>query len=127
MGVGIPKKRAGYLNHNYGYVDGNPINRFDPTGEADPLTIALVLWGIGYLTHAGDYISDENGIVWGVFSPQDGTCSLGPLSGLGDSCFPERCENHDACYTESQCNSSSWASSVLGGTKSCNQCNSGFF
>jgi len=31
---------------------------------------------------------------------------------------------YEQCYRENQCNSSSWISSALGGTKACNECNS---
>ena len=31
---------------------------------------------------------------------------------------------HEQCYKENHCNSSSWISSALGGTKACNKCNS---
>jgi hypothetical protein len=101
--------------------------RTDPTGE-DPLTIGLVLWGIAYYNEAGDQISDPNGNVWGEFRKQDGMCTLGPgLGAIGDKCFLEQCQKHDSCYATSKCNASSWASTALGGTKSCNQCNSNFF
>ena len=83
---------------------------------------------IGNHVRLGDLLSDPNGNMWGVFRPQDGVCALGPILGdIGDACFPERCKKHDECYTENGCNFSSWASNILGGTKSCNRCNSGFF
>ena len=115
---------AGGLN-TFLYVGGNPLNRVDSTGLIDPVTVGII-WATLYATEAGDAISDKNGNVWGKFSPQDGTCTLGLLSGIGNSCFPKRCQKHDDCYTDNQCNSSSWVSSALGGTKSCNSCNSSF-
>ena len=49
MGVSIPaNKGLGYLNHSYNYVDSNPANRFDPTGEIDPVTAGVIIWGILY-------------------------------------------------------------------------------
>ncbi len=129
MGVSIPaSKGAGYLNNSYDYVGNNPANRADPTGEIDPITAGVIIWSLLYLTHAGDAVSETNGNVWGESDRQDGICTLGPILGpIGDSCFPGRCERHDDCFAEHKCTASSWVSSVLGGTKSCNQCNSGFF
>lgn len=128
-GVVIPDgKPFGYVNHSFNYVDNNPVMSADPTGEIDPVTAGLIVWGLLYVNHAGDAISNVNGNVWGRARQQDNKCTLGPVIGpIGDLCFPERCKNHDICYAENSCNSSSWASSVLGGTRSCNQCNSGFF
>lgn len=76
----------------------------------------------------GDLMSKPNGNMWGKPNIQDGVCTLGPVLGpIGDTCFPDRCKKHDECFTENQCNASSWTSNMLGGTKSCNKCNSGFF
>jgi RHS repeat-associated protein len=129
MGVSIPTRSGfGSLNNSYNYVGNNPANRVDPTGEVDPVTAGVIIWGLLYFTHAGDFISEPNGNVWGEPDRQDGVCTLGPIFGpMGDSCFPARCQRHDECYSENQCTASSWTSSVLGGTKSCNRCNSGFF
>jgi hypothetical protein len=129
VGIPIPVHQGvGYLNHSYNYVDNNPTNRVDPTGEIDPLTAGFVIWSMLYFNHAGDTISSTNGNVWGEPDRQDNKCTLGPILGpIGDSCFPARCQRHDDCFAENLCTVSSWVSSVLGGTKSCNQCNSGFF
>lgn len=119
------------LNHLYGYVGQNPLYWFDPLGlayspqgehgssreEANRLPPGPTV---------GDAISDPNGNVFPGFTPQDGVCSsiaciLNP--------FPpmlERCKKHDQCFTENACNQSSFISNALGGTKSCNQCNSNF-
>jgi RHS repeat-associated protein len=129
IGITIPaSKEPGYLNHTYNYVDNNPTNRLDPTGEIDPVTAGVIIWSLLYFNHAGDAISDPNGNVWGEPDRQDNICTLGPILGpIGDACFPERCQRHDNCFAKNQCTASSWTSSMLGGTKPCNHCNSGFF
>jgi len=100
----------------------------DPTGEFEPVTVGLIVWGLLYVTHSGDAISTSNGNVWGRVRQQDNICTLGPVLGpLGNACFLDKCQKHDDCYAENKCTASSWVSSVLGGTKSCNQCNGGFF
>ena len=54
-------------------------------------------------------------------------CCVGVVAAmLGCSNYPERSERLDACYRKYQCNSSSWISSALCGTKVCNQCNKEF-
>ena len=98
----------------------------DRTGEDFGATIAII-WAIAYFNHAGDSISQPNGNMWGESHTQDWKCSLGLLGPIADACVLERCVKHDQCFENNECNMSSWGSSVLGGTKSCNQCNSGFF
>lgn len=114
---------------------GNPINRIDPKGLDffDDLYDAIVE-GQGPLTEeinipsVGDMVSEPNGNIWPGFQPQDGVCSLPwPAGPLADKCVLDRCQSHDECYEDSECNASSWISNALGGTKSCNECNSGFF
>jgi RHS repeat-associated protein len=130
MGVAIPEKtELRNLNHNYVYANNNPVMYTDPTGEDAGATIAII-WAIAYFSHAGDYIGEPNGNFNGGPNPsgQDWKCSLGPgLGVLADSCVKDRCIDHDQCYEDNGCNMSSWATSALGGTKSCNRCNSGFF
>lgn len=128
MGIAIPdKKKLGYLNHNYVYANNNPEIYTDPTGEDFGVTIAII-WAIAYYNHAGDAISQPNGNVCGEPDRQDNKCTLGPILGpIADACVLDKCQKHDACYADNKCTASSWASSALGGTKSCNQCNSGFF
>ena len=100
----------------------------DPTGEVDPVTAGLIIWGLLYANHAGDWISDPTGNVWGDFEDQDSVCTLpGPLGVLANQCILERCQRHDGCFDVGRCNASSWTSSALGGTKTCNKCNEGFF
>jgi len=128
-GIGISTiKSFDHINNSYGYADNNPVMGLDPTGEFEPVTIGLIVWSLLYVTHAGDAISSSNGNVWGQVRKQDNICTLGPVIGpIGNACFLDRCQKHDDCYAVSRCNASSWASSALGGTKSCNQCNGGFF
>lgn len=128
IGIAIPdKKKLGYLNHNYVYANNNPEMYTDPTGEDFRATIAII-WAIAYFNHAGDSISQPNGHVWGTPIAQDNKCTLGPVLGpVAEACVLDRCLRHDNCYESNQCTASSWASSALGGTKSCNQCNGGFF
>jgi len=128
-GIDIPRRNNfGYLNHIYGYVDNNPINRADPTGEIDPVTAGLIIWGLLYINNAGDAISDPNGNLWGEPQDQDNVCTLPfPIGPIADQCVLDRCQRHDVCYDENGCTASSWIPSLLGGTKPCNQCNSGFF
>ena len=33
LGIAIPPKKFGYINHNYAYVDQSPVMNTDPTGE----------------------------------------------------------------------------------------------
>jgi hypothetical protein len=131
MGRFISKDPIGFAGGDvvlYGYVNGNPVNRIDPSGLIDPATVAIITWGLLYFTHAGDVISDENGNVWGDHRKQDGVCSLPwPAGFVANECVLDRCQRHDECYAENQCTASSWMSNMLGGTKPCNQCNNGFF
>ncbi|MGV1100663.1 RHS repeat domain-containing protein [Thiovibrio sp. JS02] len=112
----------------YRYVGNNSVLRTDPTGKIDPLIGGAIFLAGSHLFHLGDVFSTSNGNLWDGFTEQDNKCSLGPMLGpIGDACFPENCQKHDNCYAENECNASSWVPSVLGGTKPCNQCNSGFF
>ncbi len=122
----------------FAYVGGNPVSYTDPLGlvyglgggpYSQAVTVARSTENLGIrYPSMGDAISQPNGKMWGETKPQDWMCTLGPIFGpIGDICFPDTCKKHDQCYEDNGCNSSSWISSVLGGTKSCNQCNSGFF
>jgi hypothetical protein len=111
---------------------GNSTMFVDPTGEFGQTVQGAPSGGHGPMggmgQSLGDAISQPNGNVWGKPGPQDNVCSLGPVFGpIGDACVPDRCQKHDDCYADNGCTASSWVSSALGGTKSCNQCNSGFF
>lgn len=105
------------LNHLYGYAGNNPLKNIDFYG----------LWYYGGGTGSlGDYFSGPNGNVSPGFTQQDYVCSsvacvLNPFPSMVKKCIA-----HDKCYEKNKCNSSSWISNALGGTKSCNQCNSNF-
>lgn len=117
------------VNHSYSYVGNSPLRWRDPTGlvletwepdggiDGDPIS-----WG-----WPGDNLSGPNGNMFPGFKGQDDVCTLWIFSPIGDACFLGRCKRHDDCYADNQCNVSSFLSSLLGGTKSCNKCNSGFF
>jgi len=114
------------------YVGGNPMSRTDSFGLAWGYTERGNTWNLGLPPPVGpswgDRLSAPNGNMWGLPDKQDNVCTLGPILGpIGDACFPDRCQKHDDCYAANGCTASSWVSSALGGTKSCNKCNSGFF
>jgi len=113
----------------YRYVGNGPVLRTDPTGKIDPLVGGAIALSLANIFHVGDMISDANGNVWGSLSEfQDYECTLPlPLSTIANQCVLNRCIRHDVCYEENKCNASSWAATILGGTKSCDQCNRGFF
>jgi hypothetical protein len=120
----------------YAYVQNDPVNNTDPLGLSPPgfgIFETYYFGGKPYVPVArppspGDIISNQNGNLWEGFTEQDGRCSLiFPFGTIGDKCFLNKCQTHDECYDENECNWSSWGSSVLGGSKSCNQCNGGFF
>jgi hypothetical protein len=71
---------------------------------------------------------NSTGNLFNGFTKQDDVCSLpGLLGSVADACVLGRCQKHDSCYAQSECNASFWVTSILGGTKLCNQCNSNFF
>ena len=76
--------KGGINLHNY--VDSNPVNRIDPTGEA---------W---------------NGNVTGSFYPQDNKCSVSTSFDFlnNNKCTKQCCKEHDDCYAKYGCNASSW-------------------
>jgi RHS repeat-associated protein len=120
--------RGGLNTH--GYVGGNPVNRVDPTGQCYPITIGIIIWGVAYANHAGDYISLPNGSLNEPIpgAKQDMECSLPePVGTIFDATVLGQCIEHDSCYASYGCTATSWIPSLLGGTKSCNRCNSNFF
>ena len=71
MGLDLPEADLGYINHNYGYADQNPVMYFDPSGEntmilnggrlllvpvpgARVIGGAMILGGIGVMCMSGD-------------------------------------------------------------------------
>jgi RHS repeat-associated protein len=111
----------------YGYARDNPINLTDPTGKEPIILAAAAIWAVAYASHAGDQIGQPNGTVADYYKDQDNKCSIPIIGSIADKCLLGNCQRHDACYKENQCNATSWVTSALGGTKSCNQCNSDFF
>jgi RHS repeat-associated protein len=111
----------------YAYVEGSPIWNVDPTGKDGGVTAILAIWAVAYVSHAGDQIGQPNGTVADYYKDQDQRCSIPIIGPIADKCLLGNCQRHDTCYEEYQCNSTSWITSALGGTKSCNQCNSSFF
>lgn len=115
---------GGGLN-TFGYVGGNPVMDYDIFGLCS-------YWGMNCIDpnpeSLGDAISDPNGNVWPGHEPQDGKCSVSGIGGCMDKNpdILERCKKHDQCYSDNECNRSSWISTATGGTKSCNNCNSDF-
>ena len=126
----------GGLN-TYTYVRNNPLRWKDPRGLFDdgfpgmgnPLESWLNATNnyVSANPNLGDLFSDTNGNTSGDFRPQDGVCTMGPVSPIGNICVLERCQRHDACYDTSKCNASSWLPTLLGSGKSCPSCNRGFF
>lgn len=125
-----------------GMRGGDPISFIDPFGldgvyglSGSPYSQSNTVGRISQPTgipnqSLGDALSypNPNGNLFPGFNPQDGVCSLpGLLGSLADACVLDNCQNHDVCYTNYECNASSWVTSILGGTKSCNQCNGNFF
>ena len=80
-----------YLSQGFYYSDPGTISLAIPIKPATPTTPA-------------------NGNLRPGFTPQDGVCSTGPLSGPMNA-IPSVlacCQVHDACYTQYQCNASSF-------------------
>jgi len=43
IGVPVPTRPQAGLNHVYGYVDQNPVTGIDPTGEANPIVLVVLV------------------------------------------------------------------------------------
>jgi hypothetical protein len=111
------------LNHAYGYADQNPIRWVDPSGLLPGFGMPLIR---DHISGLGDHISEPNGNVFPGHKPQDYMCSSIACVLNRFPSMVKRCIAHDKCYEKNKCNASSWISNVMGGTKSCNQCNSSF-
>jgi RHS repeat-associated protein len=90
----------------YAYVANEPLRWIDPDG-----TVAMALpW-------------QPNGNAWGDFTRQDNICSqpMGALGYNGAPCIKKCCQAHDACYTASRCNWTSWLTIAF--DSACTRCN----
>ena len=130
-----PTKEAGGLNV-YAYVGGDPILQVDPLGLQGLIPISIPAININPIGHGvklhsslSDFISLGRGSLFDGLSKQDNRCSVPLVGSILDKneCILERCKKHDDCYSEIECNYSSWGSSLLNGNKAYNQCNTGFF
>lgn len=117
------------LNPLYVYALNNPLAYVDPTGLAATGSSSPMGGhrggGRGPGMSIGDSLSDPNGNMRPGFDQwQDLMCSsvAYPLNMSPNA--KQCCLLHDQCYVENECNQSSWVSSILGGTKPCNVCNS---
>jgi RHS repeat-associated protein len=88
------------------YVNGNPLKWVDVSGLFPSLSIG-----------------QPNGNLWKGFEPQDGLCTLGILIGSWldtKPCVLTCCSAHAQCYTDHDCNWSSWLMVTMA---ECNRCN----
>jgi RHS repeat-associated protein len=88
----------------YRYVENNPARFTDPTGN-NPFQH----WPL-------------NGNLWPGFTPQDGVCTTGPFANTMNSrpCIKKCCKEHDDCYTQYNCNYSSFLGGLPGPCHLCN-------
>jgi RHS repeat-associated protein len=112
------------------YVESDPIgirggiNVFayvlDPMKQIDPL--GLMGFGSG-ANYSGQ--RSGNGNISGGLSPQDMECT-GDFGILDrNPCTKQCCVAHDDCFTQNNCNMSSWFGNIfIGSTFPCNKCNS---
>src|SRR5262249_44383718 len=81
--------------NSYTYARNNPERWTDPRGTWPIVPMPIL-------------IPQPNGNLWGTFMEQDGVCSLGGHFSNDRRCVKNCCVGHDKCYTDHQCNDTSW-------------------
>jgi RHS repeat-associated protein len=95
--------------NSYTYARNDPVQWIDPDGLSTT-SARIVIPRTPF----------PNGNIWPGFFRQDNECSLGGSAANDRRCVKNCCEGHDNCYTDHQCNMSSWGTGFVGPCGSCN-------